>query len=85
MAQIQEVQFPFGDVATELKVSVLEFPTSAASCSIRYSLHTEEGKEVYSQFYNLTEEEFEGWGQDNTYLDQLAADKIPVVIINEVA
>lgn len=84
MAKIQEVEFPFQGTATDLNVYVQGFNTSANTCSISYNLTTPEGKAVYNDFYTLTEEEFQGWGQDNSYLDRIAAARIPVIIIEEI-
>ena len=84
MAKIQPVEFPFQGTATDLHVYVQGFNTSANTCSINYSLSTVEGKSVYNDYYTLTEEEFQGWGQDNGYLDRIAAARIPVIIIEEV-
>jgi hypothetical protein len=83
MAKIQEVNYPFGEVATDLIVYVQGFNSNANTCTINYILTTEIGKQLLSDRYELTEEEFQGWGQDNTYLDQIAADKLGVVIIVE--
>ena len=83
MAKIQPVEFPFNGTATDLIVYVQGFNTTANTCSINYILATPEGKQVYQDYYTLTEEEFQGWGQDNGYLDQIAAARIPVTIIEE--
>jgi len=83
MAKIQEVQFPFGEVATDLIVYVQGFPTNSSYCRIQYLLTSATGKQLFSDYYTLTEEEFQGWGEDNTYIDQIAAARIHVVIIDE--
>lgn len=83
MAKIQSVEFPFQGVANTLNVSVQSFNTKDDTCGINYNLTTDEGKVVYSSYYVLTPEEFQNWGQDNTYLDRIAAARIPVTIIEE--
>lgn len=83
MAKIEPVNYPFNEVATTLSVYVQGFNTSANTCTISYFLNGESGKQLLSDSYTLTEEEFQGWGQDNSYLDNIAADRIPVVIISE--
>lgn len=83
MAKIQPVNYPFNEVATDLIVYVQGFSTDSNTCAIQYILATENGKHLLSERYELTEEEFQGWGQDNSYLDELAAGRIPVVIISE--
>jgi hypothetical protein len=81
MAQIQPVDYPFGEVATQVVVYVQGFNTNVNTCSINYYLVTEAGKQLLQGSYQLTEEEFQGWGQDNGYLDEIAAEKIGVTII----
>lgn len=81
MAKIQNVDYPFNEVATDLIVYVQGFNTSANTCIINYYLVTDIGKQLMQGSYQLTEAEFQGWGQDNSYLDEIAADQIGVVII----
>lgn len=81
MAKIQSVDYPFNEVATDLIVYVQGFNTSANTCIINYYLVTDIGKQLMQGSYQLTEAEFQGWGQDNSYLDEIAADKIGVTII----
>jgi hypothetical protein len=83
MAKIQPVDYPFGEVATDLVVYVQGFSTESNTCSIQYILTTETGKHLLTERYELTEEEFQGWGEDNSYIDQIAAARIPVVVISE--
>ena len=83
MAKIQEVNYPFGEVATDLIVYVQGFSTDANTCTINYVLTTDIGKQLLSDRYELTEAEFQLWGQDNSYLDEIAAEKLGVVIIVE--
>jgi hypothetical protein len=83
MAKIQEVDYPFGEVATDLIVYVQGFSTSSNTCRINYVLTNEVGKQLFIDSYELTEEEFIGWGEDNSYIDQIAAARIPVTIIDE--
>lgn len=81
MAKIQEVNYPFGEVATDLIVYVQGFQTTANTCTINYFLTNAVGRQLLSDRYDLTEEEFQLWGQDNSYLDELAAEKLGVTII----
>jgi hypothetical protein len=81
MAKIQPVDYPFGEIATELLVYVQGFKTDVTTCKLNYFLVTDNGKQLLQDVYELTEDEFQAWGQDNTYLDQIAAEKIGVTII----
>jgi hypothetical protein len=83
MAKIQEVNYPFNEVATDLLVYVQGFSTSSNTCKINYVLTNAVGKQLLVDSYELTEEEFVGWGEDNSYIDQIAAARIPVTIIAE--
>jgi hypothetical protein len=81
MADIQAINFPFIGDATVLKVQVNAFPTDAPSTSLSWYLLTAEGKVCLNGEYFLTDTEFQAWGQDNSYLDDLVAASIPVTII----
>jgi len=70
---------------TQIEVTVLPFQTNATSCSIYYKLSDAEGKELGSGNIALTEEQFLGWGGDNTYvsdivINQLGLEKSDIVI-----
>ncbi len=81
MAQIQPVVFPIVGTAVTLDVTVLSFPTSANTCGTYYALTTEDGKTCISGNYPLTPEQFAAWGQDNSYIDDLVAEYLGVVIV----
>lgn len=83
MVKIQPVEFPFLGTAKKMLVHVQGFDTDSETCIINYQLLTDSGVVVLSQSHQLTPEEFQGWGEDNSYLEQIAADRIPVVIIPE--
>jgi hypothetical protein len=83
MAKIQEVNYPFNEVATDLVVYVQGFSTDTNTCRINYMLTNSVGKQLFIDSYELTEEEFVGWGEDNSYIDQIAAARIPVTIVEE--
>ena len=81
MAQIQPVTFPIIGTATTLNVLVLNFATDATTCTTYYQLMTEDGKQCAQGNYTLTEAEFEAWGEDNTYIDNLVANHLNITII----
>lgn len=81
MPNITPVSFPFFGDAVKLSTYVEGFPTDSDTCTIQYFLLTQDNQVVYKDSYRLTPEEFQLWGQDNTYLDEIAADRIPVTII----
>jgi len=84
MAKIQPVIFPLNaGTATELSVLILNFETDAATCTTYYELKTEEGTVLTNGNYTLSEEEFAGWGIDNTCVDGYVAEAIGVKIINQ--
>ncbi len=83
MAQIQPVTFPIVGDATKLEVTILPFTTSAITASTYYNLTTEEGKTCLSGNYQMTEEEFADWGQDNSYVDDIVAAFLGVTIVAE--
>jgi hypothetical protein len=87
MSKIQPITFPLNQgTATEISVLILNFETSATTCTTYYELKSESTEEVPSKVlsngnYTLTEEEFAQWGLDNSYVEQCVADAIGVVII----
>lgn len=86
MAKIQPINFPLNQgIATEMSVLILNFETSATTCTTYYELKTTATEEVPSKVlsngnYTLTEEEFSAWGEDNTWVEQCVANAIGVVI-----
>ena len=82
MAQIQPITFPISGEATQLMVRVLPFETDATICGIYYELQTKEGKCLTNGNYGLTEAEFDNWGQDNNYINELVATFLGVTIIS---
>ena len=79
---IEPVVFPLNEgTATRLTVLVLNFETSATTCTTYYQLLTEEGVQLRQGNYTLTEEQFAAWGQDNSFVNECVAEAIGVVII----
>jgi len=83
MVNIQPVVFPIVGTATKLSVIVLGFPTSAKDCGIYYALLTDENVKIIEGNYQLTEQEFAAWGIDNSYIDDIVASHLNVVIVPE--
>jgi hypothetical protein len=82
MAKIQPITFPLNaGTATEMSVLILNFETSATTCTTYYELKTEEGTVLSNGNYTLTEEEFAVWGTDNTWVETCVANAIGVVIV----
>jgi hypothetical protein len=79
---IQPIVYPINQgTATRLSVLVLNFPTDALTCTTYWQLLTDEGLQLSQGNYNLTEEEFATWGQDNNYVNQCVANAINVTLI----
>jgi uncharacterized protein YhfF len=82
MAKIQPVIFPLNaGTATELSVLILNFETSATTCTTYYELKSDEETVLTNGNYTLTEQEFAGWGTDNEYVAECVASAIGVTII----
>jgi len=81
MAQIQPVTFPITGEATTLQVTVLNFTTDATTCTTYYQLMTDDGKQCLQGNYTMTPEEFNDWGQDNSYVDTVVATHLGLTII----
>ena len=88
MAKIQPIVFPLNaGTATEMTVLILNFETSATTCTTYYELKSEATEEAPSKVlsngnYTLTEEEFAAWGFDNEYVAECVANAIGVTIIS---
>jgi hypothetical protein len=79
---IQPIPYPLNEgTATRLSVLVLNFETTATTCTTYWQLLTEEGKTLAQDNYTLTEKEFASWGQDNSVVNEYVAEAIGVVII----
>jgi hypothetical protein len=83
MAKIQPIVFPLNaGTATEMSVLILNFETSATTCTTYYEIKTDEGKVLSNGNYTLTEEEFAAWGTNNNYVAECVAKAIGVTIIS---
>ena len=82
MAKIQPVDIPHVGIGTTLEVTVLNFRTSDVTAQTYNRLLTDDGKEVIPGWnYQLTEEQYAAWGEDNSVVDDyVAADKGLVII-----
>ena len=79
---IQPIVYPLNEgTATRLTVLVLNFETTATTCTTYWQLLTEEGKQLSQDNYTLTEEQFAKWGTDNNVVNEYVAEAIGVVII----
>jgi hypothetical protein len=79
---IQPIVYPLNEgTATRLSVLVLNFETTAVTCTTYWQLLTEDGKQLSQGNYTLTEEQFVTWGTDNNVVNQYVAESIGVVLI----
>jgi hypothetical protein len=79
---IQPIVYPLNEgTATRMTVLVLNFETTATTCTTYWQLLTEEGKVLSQNNYTLTEEQFLAWGVDNSVVNEYVAEAIGVVII----
>jgi hypothetical protein len=79
---IQPIAYPLNEgTATRLSVLVLNFETTAVTCTTYWQLLTEDGKQLSQGNYTLTEEQFLTWGTDNSVVNEYVAEAIGVVIL----
>jgi hypothetical protein len=79
---IQPIVYPLNEgTATRMTVLVLNFETTATTCTTYWQLLTEDGKQLSQGNYTLTEEQFLTWGTDNSVVNEYVAEAIGVVII----
>jgi uncharacterized protein YhfF len=83
MAKIQPIKFPLNQgTATEMTVLILNFETTATTCTTYYELKSEEGTVLTNGNYTLTEDEFAAWGTNNEYVAECVASAIGVTILS---
>lgn len=81
---IEPVVYPLNEgTATFLTVLVEAFMTDATTASTYYRLLTNDGKILTDGRYQMTEEQFATWGQDNSVVNDYVAEYLGVTIINE--
>jgi hypothetical protein len=79
---IQPIVFPLNQgTATRMTVLVLNFDTTATTCTTYWQLLTEEGQQLTQGNYTLTKEQFEQWGTDNSVVNEYVANAIGVTIL----
>lgn len=81
MAQIQPLTFPITGDAVELEVSVLGFKTDDPTCTVYYRLLGADKTVCNQGHYTMTPEEFEQWGADNSYVDDITAAHLGVTLV----
>jgi hypothetical protein len=58
-------------IANHIIVRVEAFYTNAVTASVFYSVQNKEYEELLSGTYEMTEEEYNGWEGDNTYVEDV--------------
>lgn len=58
-------------IANQLVVKVESFYTDAKTAAVFYSLQNKECEELLYGTYEMTEEEYNGWEGDNTYVEDV--------------
>lgn len=88
MAKIQPIVFPIKGTATNLELRVNAFSMEAKSADFHYRLTSDSdlqllkaGKVIDEGNLTMTSTEFEGWGADNNYCLQWAANKLGLTLI----
>lgn len=76
--KINPVQIGWHDPkqATDLMIRVMPFETTATTCQLYYEIKSESGEKLADGNITLTQEEFEAWGRDNVYIEDLALTKL---------
>lgn len=62
--------------ATFVYVIINSFSTEAQTCGVLYYVYNQDKKELLNQTYELTPEEYAGWGTDNTYVENIVLNLI---------
>jgi hypothetical protein len=79
---IEPIMFPLNQgTATRMTVLVLNFDTTATTCTTYWQLLTAEDQQLAQGNYTLTEQEFANWGTDNSVVNEYVANAIGVTIL----
>jgi hypothetical protein len=81
MAQIEPVSFPIVGEAVTLEVTVGGFKTDANTAGTYYELKKADGTNCIVGNYQLTEAQFNAWGEDNSVVDGYVADHLGLVLV----
>lgn len=82
MSKIDPVEFPIFGIADQLTVLILPFYVDASTCNTYWRLsNSETDQTVVEGNYELTEQEFADWGNDNTFLLNCVAAHLEVTIL----
>jgi hypothetical protein len=80
---IQPIPYPLNEgTATRMTVLILNFESTATTCTTYWQLLTDEGKQLSQGNYTLTEAQFLAWGFDNNVVNEYVAEAIGVTIIS---
>jgi len=74
--KINPIQIGINKTADSLSVSVLTFKTTDKTCNLYYSVYDCDRKQIDQGNLQLTEAEFECWGETNLYIEDLALNKL---------
>jgi|GEM_PF-4756229 len=74
--KIQPVTIGINKVADSIAVRVISFQTTAKSCQLYYQIFDEVKKQIDEGNLEVNEQEFNLWGDDNKYLENLALTKL---------
>lgn len=76
MIQIKNSDLGILGIATQLDIQVTTFNTSATKCTLYYTLHSEDGKQLADGRHELTEAEYTEWGSDNSYIENIVLNSL---------
>lgn len=74
--KINPVTIGIEKVADSISVSVMTFKTTDKTCQLYFELFDESKINIDRGNLQLTEEEFSLWGDNNTYIEDLALTKL---------
>jgi hypothetical protein len=74
--KIQPITIGIGKVADSVSVRVITFQTTDKTCQLYYQLFDDLKKPIDDGNLTVNEEEFVLWKSDNTYIEDLAIEKL---------
>lgn len=66
----------FLGTASNIEIRILPFLTTDSSCSTYYKVTSDDGSIIKDGNISLTNEEYNNWGSDNTYVENIVLSRL---------
>ena len=70
-------------IGANIKINPIIFDLEAPTCVIQYIITDENNALIKHSKFELTEEEYAGWGTDNSYIEDIVLNKLSLTRLIE--